>query len=69
MTNFVPPSHDGLDDKINEKLYIAERLAKDAARHGACPAAYNNLCRVMELYAEAKVLMEQQPKRFTKINL
>ena len=55
------------EQNIKEKLYVAERLTKDAARLGACPASYQRISRVLELLVETKALMELEPKRFTEV--
>ena len=55
------------EQNIKEKLYVAERLTKDAARLGACPASYQRITRASELLAETKALMELEPRRFTTV--
>jgi hypothetical protein len=50
--------------QINEKLILAKEYATQAARLQGCPASYEYICRVQELYAEAKALMELEPRKY-----
>jgi hypothetical protein len=53
------------DTQIKEKLYLAEKYALQAAGLGDFQGGYERICRVQEIYAEAKALMELGSRKYT----